>query len=733
MRYVKSIYLCVFLLFCFQHVLQAQTPVKVINSLDEKTYLDFVFIETSLQDSCYKGIVSTLYDGYLLSARLNGKNKMVVFRSGFKISDKFKDQQIGISIGASEYACRLFINGKILAQYGQYQKSVTSKLQFICEAQIPPSMLNYGDTINVVTLQVYPKFDEITAIDKVFVASYEIVDDYAFIRNFIRVNLIQAASIFTLILFIYFLFGFFLNKYRLDNKYLVFAVFCLFFALGYTNITLSANYANEFLLFKLSRIGLSGANLFLVLYTISFTKLLNTKKCIYIGLSIPVVIFQFIFAFQTDFGNLEKYFGLFASTINLPYLLFAFILSVISAIKSKKIDHYIYMAGFVVFFATVATDTINYTSGVVPYAWLICHGFLFFTIVTFFILAHEQSRIYTLSVERGMELEKNNDNLETIVKQRTAQIEQQNEELLAQADNLKESNAMLEEMNTEINQQKEELHSQTEYLMQANEEIIQQKQLVEKTHSEITDSIIYASRIQRAVLPDINSFKLFFQDSFIYHKPKNVVSGDFYFFKIIGDQICFAVADCTGHGVPGAFMSMLGISYLTDIVSRSEVTKASEVLEQLRNIIKLSLHQKGENYEQKDGMDVAFCVINQKTKMLQFSGANLPLYLFRNQELIEYKPIKNPIGIYLAEVPFENHIIEFLQNDVIYLFTDGFIDQTDSSGSKKFKKFRFNQMLQDIHQKTLSEQKQLIDDTYNNWLNGSTKQIDDILILAVKG
>lgn len=203
-----------------------------------------------------------------------------------------------------------------------------------------------------------------------------------------------------------------------------------------------------------------------------------------------------------------------------------------------------------------------------------------------------------------------------------------------------------------------------------------QKEKIEKTHSEITASINYASRIQGAMLPSCENLKDLFSEYFIIYKPKDIVSGDFYWIRKINKYIVFAAADCTGHGVPGAFVSMLGISLLNEIIPKKEVTKPNEVLEILRENIKIQLQQTEEDYTSRDGMDIALCIFDTTTNILQYAGANNGIYIVNQAtgETNHQKPTKNPIGIYVKERPFANSEIEYQKDDVIYLFSDGYHD-----------------------------------------------------------
>ncbi len=291
-------------------------------------------------------------------------------------------------------------------------------------------------------------------------------------------------------------------------------------------------------------------------------------------------------------------------------------------------------------------------------------------------------------------------------------------------------NKILESKNTEINQQKEEIQEQAKNLSDANISITKEKEKVEESHKQITDSINYAKLIQNAVLPDFHLFEKNFSDYFIFFKPRNIVSGDFFWAKKINDYIIIVAADCTGHGVPGAFVSMLGISFLNEICMRKEINQANYVLNALRKEIKFSLKQ-NKNSNNKDGMDIALCMINTKTNILQFSGANNPLYLFRDNKLIEFKADRQPIGIYLKERPFKNYKFQLEKDDKLYTFSDGYIDQFGGEKNKKFMKKRFKELLLKIQNKAMYEQKEILDNVLKNWKR-KTKQIDDILIIGIK-
>ncbi len=266
----------------------------------------------------------------------------------------------------------------------------------------------------------------------------------------------------------------------------------------------------------------------------------------------------------------------------------------------------------------------------------------------------------------------------------------------------------------------------------SHKKINAQKIEIEKSHEKIQHSINYASRIQKALLPEESIFTQNFSSHFIINKPREVVSGDFYFLKKKEDQIIIAVADCTGHGVPGAFVSMLGISFLNEIINENEISNAAQILEKLRIKVKISLKQTDIKSTNKDGMDIALCVLNTKTKQLSFSGANNPLLIVKENRFEEIKATRNPIGIYPKELPFKNNEIQLQKQDKIYMFSDGYVDQFGGEKGMKFKKNNFRELFTENHKNSLGEQKILLTETFNDWVGHKYKQTDDILIVGIE-
>jgi len=288
---------------------------------------------------------------------------------------------------------------------------------------------------------------------------------------------------------------------------------------------------------------------------------------------------------------------------------------------------------------------------------------------------------------------------------------------------LMEKNRILEE---KVKERTAEIELQKQNIIQINKELAEHQR-------EIMDSIRYAQRIQNAIMPDINSMLEIHPDHFLFFRPRDIVSGDFYWATKKDNLSVVVVADCTGHGVPGAFMSMLGISILNEIVLKQDVKTASEILEKLRNNLKLTLQQTGAAGEQRDGMDISLCIVDYENRQMQYAGAYNPLYLVRAGELIEYKADKMPAGIHVAgkEHNFTNHEIQLQTEDMLYIFSDGYIDQFGGEDDSKFKSKPFKNLLMQISPLPTQRQKEILVETHDQW-KGENHQVDDVLVAGIR-
>jgi|GEM_PF-433245 len=322
------------------------------------------------------------------------------------------------------------------------------------------------------------------------------------------------------------------------------------------------------------------------------------------------------------------------------------------------------------------------------------------TSLFYVILLLAAGGLFFLAIKlRERKLQRDKRILEEAVKQRTATIEEQKNEITTQRD-----------------------------------AILQQKNTIEQKNQEITGSIEYAQRIQSALLPKEEQFKQAFSDHLIIFKPRSIVSGDFYWIHTNQNKVYVTAADCTGHGVPGAFMSMLGISSLNEILSHHRTTpsNAAEILNQLRSTVKNSLHQTGKTTTTKDGMDMSLCVIDRSQGKLDFAGAFNPLFIFRNGSFEKFSGDRMPVGIYHSEKnSFTNHRLEIHPGDTLYLFSDGYIDQLGGPRHKKFKSKNLMALLQKIYTQPMAEQKAILEQQFEEWKNGNF-QVDDVVLLGLR-
>jgi sigma-B regulation protein RsbU (phosphoserine phosphatase) len=314
-------------------------------------------------------------------------------------------------------------------------------------------------------------------------------------------------------------------------------------------------------------------------------------------------------------------------------------------------------------------------------------------------------------------------------------IEMQKTELENLVEQLKEYNEKLEE---KVIERTQKIEFQKEEITTQRDQIEQQRDLLEFQKKGITDSIIYASKIQEAMLPPEEILDEKFPQHFILKLPKDIVSGDFYWFKQIKNLLYVAVADCTGHGVPGAFMSALGISLLNEIINRRDVNPPDIILNELRKRIKMSMHQTGQKDIAKDGMDMALCAIDMEALKLQYAGAYNPLYLVReengasNFNLKVYKGDPMPVSIHpLDENEFTRNDLQLKEGDTLYLFSDGFISQFGREKGEKFKSQRFKETLLNIQKYPMNAQREILEKVLMEW-KGEREQVDDILVLGMR-
>ncbi len=263
----------------------------------------------------------------------------------------------------------------------------------------------------------------------------------------------------------------------------------------------------------------------------------------------------------------------------------------------------------------------------------------------------------------------------------------------------------------------------------AERTINEQRSQLEHKNKEVTDSINYAQRIQKAILPSHRLIESYLPKSFVVYLPKDIVSGDFYWVEKKGNKIFFAVSDCTGHGVPGAMMSVIGQNALNRVINEFGITKPSEILDKLSALVEEAFSKSGSDV--RDGMDIALCSLDTTTNKLEYAGANNPVYVYSGNDLKEIKGTKQPIGRFESKVPFTNHEVSLKSGDAIYLFSDGIADQFGGPDGKKYKYKRVKELLLQNNTKSHSEQKNNIITEFIKW-KGQNEQIDDVCLMGIK-
>lgn len=268
---------------------------------------------------------------------------------------------------------------------------------------------------------------------------------------------------------------------------------------------------------------------------------------------------------------------------------------------------------------------------------------------------------------------------------------------------------------------------QKKFIEEQKGEVEIQRDIIKVAHKEITDSISYAKRIQSAILPPPQIVKEYLEDSFIYYIPKDVVAGDFYWMKNQNGKILFAAADCTGHGVPGAMVSVVCNNALNRSVREYGITDPGKILNKTREIVIQEFEKSTE--EVKDGMDIALCTLDGNT--LQYAGAYNPLWIVRKGELLETKANRWPIGISRDPHPYTTHTLKLEKGDVIYIFTDGFADQFGGEFGKKLKTRKLKELVLQVYNKPMEEQRKFIDNAFYDW-KGDLEQVDDVCLIGVR-
>jgi serine phosphatase RsbU (regulator of sigma subunit) len=519
------------------------------------------------------------------------------------------------------------------------------------------------------------------------------------------------------------------RQYLYFSLYILFLAAFLFASKGYLEeFQWRENVFNSFLISRVQGFSLSLVTIFFLLFGSIYLELKQKMHGWYwsvivvsglIGLRILIMLLGSIFNFELG-GALEDVVMItWGLLVGIAPLILLFAPAIISLRSGFGPAWYFLIANAVL----IPLAIINITSTSVPYTVYTIDKSILYRILQvsgIYIAAIFQILIFSIGLARKMRLSEQE---KKAAQQRIIEQLKENERLKDKVN--RELEQKVRERTREIREQKEEIESQ-------RDEIEAQRDLVFAQKKEITDSIGYAQRIQAAILPHSAYLDRVIPEYFVLYIPRDIVSGDFYWIKEVGSSIVAAVADCTGHGVPGAFMSMLGITLLNELFVEDRTSNPGEILGQLRDKVKAMLVQEGSIRDQKDGMDMAIAVIDREKMELRFSGAYNPLYLIRGgNQLLELKGDRQPIGIHWQEKDFKDQHIRLQEGDTIYLFSDGFVDQYGGEDGKKFKRQKFRELLLSIQPESMKKQHRLLDEAFESW-RGSREQIDDVCVVGIR-
>jgi len=480
-----------------------------------------------------------------------------------------------------------------------------------------------------------------------------------------------------------------------------------------------------------------------LLYCMLFIEVKKYRKTLY---KIGIGLFVYLMSYTIWYQFLPPMFVLQLSPLHTIIGLF-FMISIGISVgrKGNKLGYY-FSASYAIFLLILIVEISYITTGSPSYFFELSHvaiGIFVEVFLLAFILSKrfewEQKEMQEAKEKAQQELLLKTQENERIVREQNIILEQKVQERTRE---LSEKNKEVQQQNEEINQQNEELVSITEELQTKNEvvnaqniELIEQKQVIEKTHKKITASINYAERIQNAMLPHHQAIVRMLPDIFIFFRPRDVVSGDFYWCSSVNTKgkrkIVFVTADCTGHGVPGAFMSMAGANLLAQIINDRKITDPAFILSLLHGGIRNLLRQ--DETENRDGMDMSISVVDWEAKMLEYGAAKRPLWYFQNNEMHQIKGDIYPVGGYMRNVKrkFTNHQISFAESPIMaYTFSDGYPDQIGMNG-RKFMTRKFRKLLTEIAPKSINEQAQIIENELQEW-QGNVRQLDDILVVGMR-
>lgn len=601
---------------------------------------------------------------------------------------------VTLYIGSIVFAYKLYLNDKLVAQLGVPGRNRDEEKPHLGTQTVPVFLSN--DTL-VFSMHVSSFHHRIGGVNKPITLmvneSHYKTRQLAPLIGFITFGVLLTIGIVHIILWA-----------KLRSEFV-----SLYFGLAAIFIGLRILFTGDFLINNLMYLdGVTQKRLeFMLMYMIPFPLLMYTgilfPRYIHTIFQKIILVLTAAFLLITIFTSSEVFTML--GDITQAVVLFIGIYIIVSltraTLNKERFSGY-FLISFIIFYVSALYDILSSRSGFVP-IHITPFGLIGLVLTQSFVLITDYINAFTKNEELSLQLQEANAILEDKVAIRTAELE----------DALKQ-------------------------LSDKNDEILTQNEIVEKHQREVAlrnvemkSSMKYAARIQSAFQAENSQLMTFFPDSFVFFAPRDVLSGDFYWVAPVGDKVLIAVADCTGHGVPGAMMSMLGMAFLNEVLTLG-IFRPNIILDALREKVKISLRQNDQNSTQKDGMDIAMCLIDKKNQTIEYSGAFIPVYLVHNGELRVLTPDKNPIAVYYVENPFTIQKYQYQPGEMLYLCTDGFADQFGGEEIKKFKPHRLKKMLVDIHQYPAAEQYEMVRNTFYKWKANYSEQIDDVTLVGIK-
>ena len=651
-----------------------------------------------------------------------GWNKSVAGNSNFSsfgyatyrlvIRTNPEDSVFGIRIDKIDVAFKLWINGVMISEVGKVGSNKDqSKPKWMTVEKVFHSKLPEQEIVIEVSNFTHPIGGIVKNVEFSTEESLNDSIKSGIGLDFLFLGIILIISLYHLILFL-------LRRVVVSSLY--FAILCVF-AAALVSVSVDFSIAsfvwpklNFVAQLKLENIFYYLLILFLVLFIYSLFDRESDKKIIISALGYSSVMVLFTAVSPVSFVSSVQ---MVTDWLFIPIIIYLMVIS--GRAFLKQIEGALQSFVGLAFLVISLTNDLLYKNFVIDTYNILAVGFLAFILIQVYIISSRFVRAISYSEQLTEEMDYLNDNLEHLVKERTAKIEQQKEELEIQSESLKVANDEIVKINHILERQGGEMN---------------------KKNRALTDSLNYAKRLQGAVMPDEGYLRQVLPEHFIFFQPKDIVSGDFYWYGEVDSSWDFddasriqilVAADCTGHGVPGAFMTLLGHNFLNVTVNIQEVTDPEQIIYKLDQQVVDTLKQNEPN-SIKDGMDIAVLSINQDKSLISFSGAGIPLYYISDGQFEEYKGSNFGIGGVLRKekqfVPFK---IEYKPGDMFYIFSDGYADQIGGKEGRKYYKKKFKEFLMEIKDHTMEEQRKLIEDEYIQW-KGDYKQIDDILIIGIK-